>query len=243
MARLPLPVLHPLDSERPFFSAATKAVGSDCASTFTGPLCFQMVLFSCDTVDTQHLPRIRTLLLGGAQRAGGCCAGVWGGGGQVAKGGRYGGTTGEEMLVALHFASSSALDTAASLLAQTRFFFFISYQMWRVFINFIPACASLRQSLLFTFPQAHRCSLKSILAPECLSSLTQQDPGCSISGVGSSGGGRGGANLKNKFSPNLWFSFHFHLAFHPWLTGAYDPYNLLTSTHDVHQYAFYPFSS
>lgn len=78
MARLPLPVLHPLDSERPFFSAATKAVGSDCAGTFTGPLCFQMVLFSCDTVDTQHLPRIRTLLLGGAQRAGGWCAGVWG---------------------------------------------------------------------------------------------------------------------------------------------------------------------
>lgn len=86
MARLPLPVLHPLDSERPFFSAATKAVGSDCAGTFTGPLCFQMVLFSCDTVDTQHLPRIRTLLLGGAQRAGGWCAGVWGGGDQVAKG-------------------------------------------------------------------------------------------------------------------------------------------------------------
>lgn len=66
MARLPLPVLHPLDSERPFFSAATKTVGSDCAGTFTGPLCFQMVLFSCDTVDTQHLPRIRTLLLGGS---------------------------------------------------------------------------------------------------------------------------------------------------------------------------------
>lgn len=132
MARLPLPVLHPLDSERPFFSAATKAVGSDCAGTFTGPLCFQMVLFSCDTVDTQHLPRIRTLLLGGAQRAGGWCAGVWGGGGQVAKGGRYGGTTGEEMLVALDFASSSALDSAASLLAQTIYIY--------IFFLFLTKC-------------------------------------------------------------------------------------------------------
>lgn len=64
---LPRPAVHPLGSERPFFSAATKAEGSDCAGAFTGPLCFQMVLFSCDTVDTQHLPRIRTLLQGSAE--------------------------------------------------------------------------------------------------------------------------------------------------------------------------------
>lgn len=67
MVCLPLPALYPLDSERPFFSTATKAEGSDCAGTFTGPLCFQMVLFSCDTVDTQHLPRIRTLLWGSTE--------------------------------------------------------------------------------------------------------------------------------------------------------------------------------
>lgn len=67
MVCLPLPALHPLDSERPFFSTATKGEGSDCAGTFTGPLCFQMVLFSCDTVDTQHLPRIRTLLWGSTE--------------------------------------------------------------------------------------------------------------------------------------------------------------------------------
>lgn len=64
---LPRPAVHPLDSERPFFSAATKAEGSDCAGAFTDPLCFQMVLFSCDTVDTQHLPRIRTLLWGSTE--------------------------------------------------------------------------------------------------------------------------------------------------------------------------------
>lgn len=64
MVCLPLPTLHPLNSERPFFSMATKGKGSDFTSTFTGPLCFQMVLFSCDTVDTQHLPRIWTLLWG-----------------------------------------------------------------------------------------------------------------------------------------------------------------------------------
>lgn len=58
---------RPLRSERPFFSTATKGQGSDCAGTFTSPLCFQMVLFSCDTVDTQHLPRIRTLLWGSAE--------------------------------------------------------------------------------------------------------------------------------------------------------------------------------
>lgn len=58
---------NPLDSERPFFSMTTKGEGSDCAGTFTGPLCFQMVLFSCDTVDTQHLPRIRTLLWGSTE--------------------------------------------------------------------------------------------------------------------------------------------------------------------------------
>lgn len=67
MVCLPLPALHPLDSERPFFSTATKGEGSDCAGTFTGPLCFQMVLFSCDTLDTQHLPRIRTLLWGSTE--------------------------------------------------------------------------------------------------------------------------------------------------------------------------------
>lgn len=60
----PQPVLDPLDSERPFFSAATKGEESDCAGAFSDPLCFQMVLFSCDTVDTQHLPRIPTLLWG-----------------------------------------------------------------------------------------------------------------------------------------------------------------------------------
>lgn len=69
---LPTPSASPtcrpsLDSERPFFSAATKAEGSDCAGAFTGPLCFQMVLFSCDTVDTQHLPRIQTLLWGSTE--------------------------------------------------------------------------------------------------------------------------------------------------------------------------------
>ena len=67
MVCLPLPALNPLDSERPFFSTATKGKGSDCAGTFTGPLCFQMVLFSCDTVDTQHLPRIWTLLWGSTE--------------------------------------------------------------------------------------------------------------------------------------------------------------------------------
>lgn len=80
MACLPLPVLHPLDSERPFFSVATKAEGSDCAGTFTGPLCFQMVLFSCDTVDTQHLPRIRTLLWGSPEGRWVVCRCVGGGG-------------------------------------------------------------------------------------------------------------------------------------------------------------------
>lgn len=58
IVRLSSPALHSLGSERPFFSMATKGEGSDCAGTFTSPLCFQMVLFSCDTVDTQHLPRI-----------------------------------------------------------------------------------------------------------------------------------------------------------------------------------------
>lgn len=58
MVCLPSLALHPLDSERPFFSTATKGEGSDCAGTFMSPLCFQMVLFSCDTVDIQHLPRI-----------------------------------------------------------------------------------------------------------------------------------------------------------------------------------------
>lgn len=67
MVCLPLPALHPLDSERPFFSTATKGEGSDCASTFTGPLCFQMVLFSCDTLDTQHLPRIPTPVWGSTE--------------------------------------------------------------------------------------------------------------------------------------------------------------------------------
>lgn len=67
MVCVPLPALAPHDSERPFFSTTTKEVGSDCGGTFTGPLCFQMVLFSCDTVDTQHLPRIRTLLWGSTE--------------------------------------------------------------------------------------------------------------------------------------------------------------------------------
>ena len=77
MLFLPLPALHPLDSERPFFSAATKGAGSDCAGAFSGPLCFQMVLFSCDT-ETPNTFQESELLCGGAQRAGGWCVGVRG---------------------------------------------------------------------------------------------------------------------------------------------------------------------
>lgn len=88
MVCLPLPALHPLDSERPFFSATTKGEGSDCAGTFTGPLCFQMVLFSCDTLDIQHLPRIRTLAWGSTEGRWVVCrheerGGVKGNGGEV----------------------------------------------------------------------------------------------------------------------------------------------------------------
>lgn len=93
MVCLPLPALHPLDSERPFFSAATKGEGSDCAGAFTGPLCFQMVLFSCDTVDTQHLPRIRTLLWGSTEGRWVVCRREGRGGCR----GRYEGTREEEI--------------------------------------------------------------------------------------------------------------------------------------------------
>lgn len=100
MVCLPLPALHPLDSERPFFSTATKGEGSDCAGTFTGPLCFQMVLFSCDTVDTQHLPRIRTLLWGSTEGRWVVCRREGRGGVEAAEG-RHEGTREEE-----HFGGS-----------------------------------------------------------------------------------------------------------------------------------------
>lgn len=104
---IPRPAVHPLDSERPFFSSATKAEGSDCASAFTGPLCFQMVLFSYDTVDTQHLPRIQSLRWGSTE-------GRWvvgrlgrGGGGRKEVWRRYEGTEEEKILGIMKSATAS----------------------------------------------------------------------------------------------------------------------------------------
>lgn len=82
----------------------------------------------------------------------------------------------------MDFACSSALDSAASL------------------SNVLPneACVfdlllSLCFTLLLTVPQAHRWSLRScVKPPECLSGLTQQEPGCLTSGVGRSGCRAGG---------------------------------------------------
>lgn len=103
MVCLPLPALHPLDSERPFFSTATKGEGSDCAGTFTGPLCFQMVLFSCDTVDTQHLPRIRTLLWGSTEGRWVVCRRDGERRGEEVAEGRHGGTREEDVFGGWNF--------------------------------------------------------------------------------------------------------------------------------------------